>query len=980
MKTQQISPEQWLEEAGVQYLASITAQEPQFLVEIELSDDELSEIFRRLARARPTKWSTAQLTCLALAAVHSAARADQGEDSFRQVFYQRLGREFDHGEWETHYGPKAVGFLKQRLSVELLSSGPYRYVGSIYRHAGIPAPARGRFAALLATLLKDGAAFNRGRYDEVVEKCSSSVLRRFLESSAGYELSQATARFVVRLERGLVSRQELISFPRYRRSLYEAVLRELTPAQRDGDKISTAFFPPILALDPDAGRLVLKFDPKGVAANAYRRASGGIVYYASEPVTDSVRPEFAVRPETEAIPVTPWWVPSRGPGALFRGTDGGIVDTSREVPAGSYYLVTATPECVPADTILEYGAYLEQGSHSDGPYYSILRVDLPPGFAIPELSIQVRGAARPPGIEFLDLDGGRRSLLGRHVFIDRLPSIAVSNWSSDCADRYWIWIDDGSGERRLQVSSGEINAYASCPSQGRIWIEAKYSGAGASRQQELQFAVIPREISIRTVERTYAADQSGQLQTNLPDGWQFEPLGNIIAAGSGKWEIPPSIRVVDGNLTYKSLRISISLIVPRVGLWFRAPHEGSTIWREEMSPSLPIVVDGLRGGRCRIMLRNGTDPILPICDLGALPDSGSRKITLAHFKDALAICGVVSGQFVLSVDHEDVLTDRFFASAVGIETSLPLVALDSPIFGLPSIGEDLRQARLVFDGADPGPLFHVELDVPDSLRSFLCGLACLAAELDDTQLSSEQNLYRRFAPSYVARVLEWIDLSRDSLRSLGNERQVISTFPASDVEMIRVSRWRNSINDLLRQVILNLDLEAIVGRWNQAVREPDCERDSELVARAQGRQLTEAARKYSSSFTVQGKSRNDALTFTIIDLQSIVCAVECDPIVKLLASAMLQLAFFRSDCFEDAAQVTIANGAASCARLISLMDALAARCQGGPTMQVHVGGIGFFEVSGKEEDRKLELELSEHTTVRGDQIPTRQSLKRLEQV
>jgi hypothetical protein len=79
------SPEQWLENVGSEYLAKIEAKEPQFLVEIEISEERLQDIFARLSRAPPTRWSVEKRICLALAAVHSAARADEGEDSLRQV-------------------------------------------------------------------------------------------------------------------------------------------------------------------------------------------------------------------------------------------------------------------------------------------------------------------------------------------------------------------------------------------------------------------------------------------------------------------------------------------------------------------------------------------------------------------------------------------------------------------------------------------------------------------------------------------------------------------------------------------------------------------------------------------------------------------------------------------------------------------------------------------------------------------------------
>jgi hypothetical protein len=264
-----MSPEQWLEQAGSEYLARVKTEKPQFLIEIDISDDRLEEIFNNISIARLTKWTTEQRLCLALAAVHSAARADESEDGFREVFYRRLRRDFNQVEWGDYYGRYISTFLKDWFSVELPESGPYRHVGSIYRHASIPVPVRSRFCQLLGDLLKDGVAFTRSQYADAVQKVSSKVAKQFLESQAGYDFAQETARFIMRWEHGQISAQELATFPSYRRSLYETVLSETQrtfPGQRT--LISDLYPPPILALDPDTRRLIVKFDAKGVAANA----------------------------------------------------------------------------------------------------------------------------------------------------------------------------------------------------------------------------------------------------------------------------------------------------------------------------------------------------------------------------------------------------------------------------------------------------------------------------------------------------------------------------------------------------------------------------------------------------------------------------------------------------------------------------------------------------------------------------------------
>ena len=390
-------PEQWLEKVGSEHLARIKAEEPQFLIEIDISDDRLEEIFDNISRAWQIRWTTEQRLCLALAAVHSAARADEGEESFREVFYRRLRCEFKQAEWGNNYGPNIATFLKDWFSVEVPDGGSHRYVGAIYRHAGIPVPARGSFCRLLGHLWKDGVAFTRDQYAEAVRKVSSKVAGRFLESQAGYDFTQTIARFVVRWEHGQISTQELATFPSYRRSLYEAVLSEMQrtfPGQRP--VVAISYPPPILALDPDTRRLVVKFDAKGVAANVYRTNSGP-VYYAKQAVSDSAPPRNLIRPETE-------WLTGHtlvGSRPKFRCTLSG-----RGRRFGRY-LVQCRPARITSlrrlrswhhpRLFLKRVPILEHDVvDATGSYFDILLVDLAPGYELPELSIRTKGTSGTP--------------------------------------------------------------------------------------------------------------------------------------------------------------------------------------------------------------------------------------------------------------------------------------------------------------------------------------------------------------------------------------------------------------------------------------------------------------------------------------------------------------------------------------------------------------------------------------------------------
>jgi hypothetical protein len=314
-------------------------------------------------------------------------------------------------------------------------------------------------------------------------------------------------------------------------------------------------------------------------------------------------PQYSIRPETEWLTVRPWWIPGRSSAALFLVGDGGLVDMSRDVPAGTYYLVTSSPELAPPEIVLEEGSYLEHDVvDATGAYYSILHIELVPGYELPELSIRTKGTAAPPILKFTGTAPLRHSL-GGDIFVARLPSLRVLNWTADCANKYWLWINDGSGERRLAPApdGSGIEVSVPCPSQGTIWLEQKHYIRGSAALQQLNFAVIPRGIEIHILEGCCGIDEPAHLQVRLPSGWGFEPRTQLQSIRPDLWEISAGDRVVDATLSYRDLKFSISLRIPRGELWFNAQRgDGSILWREDLSHDPPILVEGLPNTRCLI--------------------------------------------------------------------------------------------------------------------------------------------------------------------------------------------------------------------------------------------------------------------------------------------------------------------------------------------------------------------------------------------
>jgi len=376
-----MSSEEWLVQTASKFLAQIRDSRPVFLIELDGADEELTDLFRHVSRSIASIHTPEGRICLAVAAVQVAARADSDEESFRRLFYSRLGHVFDQNEWEGHYGPSIRYCLQQHFTVELPESGrPYCYVGAVYRHAGIPAPARAQFCKLLADLLRNGIAFTRDEYFEAVDGFGSTVAKRFLQSGAGYEFTQRTAQLVLRVQEGTLADRDLASFPNYRRDLLFDVLAGI--CQHPGPR-PRPYPAPQLVLDPENRRLVLQFDARGVKEGAYRIGSTAVLYPRLS--VDDGRPPrgHIVKPVWREWTVDRWWWPGQTPGALFRIGDGVFMADAGRVASGSYWLVTASRDQVAQTFIREEGSYLDHEDDS-GTDYAILQVELPPGVNLPE--------------------------------------------------------------------------------------------------------------------------------------------------------------------------------------------------------------------------------------------------------------------------------------------------------------------------------------------------------------------------------------------------------------------------------------------------------------------------------------------------------------------------------------------------------------------------------------------------------------------
>jgi hypothetical protein len=165
--------------------------------------------------------------------------------------------------------------------------------------------------------------------------------------------------------------------------------------------------------------------------------------------------------------------------------------------------------------------------------------------------------AAPPELEFVSPHQLRHPL-GRGVFVGRLPSLRLLNWTADCSEKYWLWMSDIAGERRLNTmpDGGLQEIHVSCPNQGSIWIEPKKNYArDASSIQRLTYTVLPEGIDLHVVEPCSTLAEPAHLQVRLPHGWVFQPMSSLQKDDSGLWTIPGGGEDCGGEPIFRCIQI-----------------------------------------------------------------------------------------------------------------------------------------------------------------------------------------------------------------------------------------------------------------------------------------------------------------------------------------------------------------------------------------------------------------------------------------
>ncbi len=773
----------WLDSFAAQILARVAEQQPRFVIELDLDEVTIGRCFQQLSRFRPCDISYQWRSCVAVAAVHAAARADADEKSFIAVFFDRLRRNLSSPEWREYYGPYIRGWIEENdFGVELPERGlAWCYVGCVYRHAGIPVPARPSFVYFVAGLLERHLYFSRDHFSEALGGVLSWGSRRFLESETGFQFTRWIADRARRLRQNLITDGDLESLPTFQRELVSAVAAQIAakPALTARASIQTDYASPYLAFDEARQRLVVRFDPRGISRRAYRTAEG-VVQRAELPAPDEDAFCYQTEPDWRRIELHPWWRTGQSESALFRMSDGAFVASEGLVRPGEYWLVTRYPESVPTDIIRqESGCLVAEGFTAD--YYTVYAVEIPAAYE--HAAVPFTTGAPSTGPELVFAEGGPvRAPFGHNIFIGGPPRVRVRNWSPQAERQHFVELHCQSGIQRLRVGSDDVLIVEQHPPlQGEFRIERK-DFARQNTVSSLSYSMVPAGIALLPIGRCAAEAESVKIRVSLQPGWSVKWNDLLRELDATTCEAPGYTRAACGELRHGICVIPISVRLPRVAMHRALGGVGDAIiWRERAETEGEFLVEGLPGTHYRLLLRSAGQDCL-IRDLGTMPERGMRRLPSGEFCDALAKVDCPAGEFVLADSTRTYATGLHFASAVLLQSSIASSPPDSPVFALPRIGRELAVLRSLADM----PFRAVNLSTLSQtpLRGFVSDVLFCAAELDYAIVEEEAD-YEAGVSNPVRLAVDWFADADAS----------VADFPSGALPALPLQRWV----DLLQQ-------------------------------------------------------------------------------------------------------------------------------------------------------------------------------------
>jgi len=916
-------------------LEQVDARRVEFLIEIDLADHELDELFQNLQKVAFFATEPTTRACLAVAAVHAANRARPGDSSFINLFFERLERRRDDRLWNEVYGPAIERCLYETFQ-DSPRIGPYRFVGAVYRHSGIPMHAIGSFASLLQRLTTNyGYQFTRHEYDSCCEATVTGLASEFLSSEVGYEYTLDTARVLQQIRSGLVP--ETTEVPGYPKGFWNAVIARTQSAHLPRQRSSRVALPK-LAIDLDRWSFGIRIPPSAIRIGV----KCGLRRVTSE--WDPISPGE----EVYRVGTTTWrlpWSPSDACPAVFSTGDGSFVGSSDVVtiPPGEYILVQRWDLLPDAEIIREDIGYCDWGGN---PPLRAWRIHVPVGYCGPTVAA---ASDSEPSIVFSD--GHHADAFGPSVFLDSLPDLVVYNWSAEAERLFAICLEDETGTTvfRSPDADGHVKLRAPCPGEGVIRVVPK----GRSRKPVdefpcLPFSVIPSTIRILGPRQLTSIDSECAISARLPDGWSVTWDG-LTQSSTNHWTVPPQTWVVDGNLSYRGISVRVSWRVPRIDVRLRTRYDlPNVIWRDGFDMGAAVDLQAPPQTRFSLHLQSANRDTI-IQDLDPVPANGIQTIRCVALRDALNEQTAPALELRLITESGTFRTNVYWVNDV----ATLFAGLDSPdsqrfLEAIPGLGPCLATIGAMGRRALQECSFDLALrDTP--LRQTICECGVLAANLDGTRVEPPEREMTRYASAAVVKLAAWY---RDSRVAIGRPQDAGSArdaFPGG-IETIPFQRWRDAVSQLLGRLQSVSNLPTLIAEWRDEVRRHGAGSTVSLIRqRPDGEALTQGAMKYLRSFEAPSETQR---LLALQGAAKLMREAEDSPeeLIRELATALWWLIIYRVGVRPIDRQPVLAAWLAPA-------EATLRRLSGSPgeVTAASDGGLHLRDISPAEDDEKLEV-------------------------
>jgi len=924
-----------LKERGNRILEQADARRVGFLIEIHLGDDELHELFQNLRKVEFFATEPATRACLALAAVHAANQAGPGDSSFISLFFTRLGRPRDDRLWDEVYGP-AIERCLHEVFQDSPRTGPYRFVGAVYRHSGVPIHGIASFASLLQRLTtRNGYQFTRHEYDACCEATVTGLASEFLRSDVGYEYALDSVRVLQQIRSGLIPDTTVV--PGYPQGFWDDVLGRLQPAPAPSRRAGRIAMPK-LAIDLDTWAFGVRVPPSAIRNGvvcSFRRLTS-----EWNPIR-SGKEVYTISSATWRLP----WSPSEDEPAVFSASDGSFVASSDfvTIPPGEYILVQQWDLLPSEEIIKEDIGYCDW---SGNPPLRAWRIQVPVGYRGANLA-----AADDTVPSLLFGPGYRDHAFGSTVFLDSLPDLVVHDWSPEAERLFAICLEDEAGTTVLcsPDAEGHVKVSVTCPVEGVIrLIPRGRSRMPVDNLPRLPFTVIPSAIRIRGPRQLTPINSECAISAELPDGWSLK-WDHLTESAPNRWIVPPKTWVIDGDLSCRGISVRVSWRVPRIAVHLRTRYDvRNVIWRDGFDMDAAIDIQAPPHTTFTLRLRSPNSEAI-LQELDPVPVNGILTIRCVALRDALNGQVAPAVELRLATDSGPFGTEVYWVNGVSALVA-GLARPESQCFmeAIPEIGPCLATiGSMARNALQLCSLVSGLKDTP--LRGFISDCAVLAESIDGTCVDVSKCETLQHASEAVVNLATWYRHATHAATRPGDAGCARDAFPGG-VEVVPFPRWRDAVTALLDRLQDLSNLPSLISEWRKEVRRHGVGSPVSLVRqRPRGEALTQGAVKYLRSFDTSSEGLRSLELQTAAKL---VREAEDSPeeLVHALATALWWLIIYRVGIRPTNRQLSLAAWLAPAERTLSRVLGFS-----GEKAEESGGGLRLCEISPADQDEELEV-------------------------